>query len=81
MVTMPEGLLKEVDGLARQRSLKRSRIVRQALQEWLERQQQQEFEALLAEGYQEMAAAAAAVVSDALATQVEAAEGTWRWDD
>jgi len=54
MITLPDSLLKTVDETARRLSENRSQFVRQALLERLEKLRQQEFEALLAEGYQVM---------------------------
>ena len=51
------------------------------MQEWLERQRQQEFEALLAAGYRGMAEESAAIIADYLHLQMAAAEGNWRWAD
>ncbi len=81
MLTLPLDLLQPVDTLAQRMGRKRSHVVRQALQDWLERQQQQEFEALLAEGYQAMAQEAAAIASESLSLQAAADEGVWRWDE
>jgi metal-responsive CopG/Arc/MetJ family transcriptional regulator len=81
MLTLPPDLLQAVDTVARRQGKKRSQVVRQALQDWLEQQRQQEFEALLAEGYQALAQEAAATVSDSLPLQAAATEGVWRWDD
>jgi len=55
VVTMPDNLLDEVDSAARKAGTNRSRFFRQALTRYLEEQSKREFEALMAEGYQEMA--------------------------
>lgn len=81
MFTVPADLLQEVDALAHRTQRKRSQLVRQALQELLQRHRQQDFEALMAEGYQEMAQEAAALVIESLSLQAAAAEGVWRWDE
>ncbi|MBI2939897.1 MAG: ribbon-helix-helix protein, CopG family [Chloroflexi bacterium] len=47
MVTVPPDLLAAVDAAARRLGRKRSHVMRQALQDWLDRQRQQQFEALL----------------------------------
>ena len=80
MLTLPPALLEAVDAAARRQGKKRSQVVRQALHDWLERQRQQEFEALLAEGYQALAQEAAAIASDSLPARAAAAEAVWRWD-
>lgn len=81
MLTLPADLLQAVDTAARRLGQKRSQVVRQLLQDWLERQRQQEFEALLAEGYQAIAREAAGITSESLPLQATAAEGVWRWDE
>lgn len=81
MLTLPADLLQEVDTAARQLGRARSHVVRQALQDWLERQRRQQFEALLAEGYQAMAQEAAAIATESLSLQAAATEGVWRWDE
>ena len=55
VVTMPDNLLEEVDIAARKEKTNRSRFFRKVLTRYLEEQKKREFEALMAEGYQEMA--------------------------
>ncbi|RLB33199.1 MAG: hypothetical protein DRH12_18680 [Deltaproteobacteria bacterium] len=55
MVTLPDELLQQVDAVAKDLKQNRSRFVRQALAERLERISRRKFETLLAEGYQVMA--------------------------
>ncbi len=81
MLTLPPDLLQEVDTAARHLGRKRSHVVRQALQDWLERQRRQQFEALLAEGYQAMAQEAAAIATESLSLQASSTEEVWRWDE
>jgi metal-responsive CopG/Arc/MetJ family transcriptional regulator len=81
MVLFPEDLLREVDVQAKRLGRKRSQIVRQALSDWVQARQREEFEALLAQGYQEMAEQSAAVIAEFEPLQAEAVEGMWRWDD
>jgi len=81
MLTMPEDLLAEVDRAARRLKQNRSQFVRAALHEYLEQLHQAEFESLLAEGYREMAAAAAELVEESLPLQSEAAKGAWASDE
>lgn len=78
MVTMPPDLLKAVDEAARKLKLNRSQFVRQALREMLERLQQEEFEALLAEGYREMAEENPAVAEEGSDAQTAATKEVWR---
>jgi CopG family transcriptional regulator/antitoxin EndoAI len=81
MITLPNNLLKTVDEIASRLSENRSQFVRQALLERLERLHQQEFEALLAEGYQVMAEEMAALAQESLSLQTAAAEKAWQWDE
>jgi CopG family transcriptional regulator/antitoxin EndoAI len=81
MITLPNNLLKTVDEIASRLSENRSQFVRQALLERLERLHQQEFEALLAEGYQVMAGEMAALAQESLSLQTAAAEKAWQWDE
>jgi metal-responsive CopG/Arc/MetJ family transcriptional regulator len=80
MLTLPPDMLSAVDAFARRTGQKRSQVVRRALSELLERHERQEFEALLAEGYQAMADDAAAAAADWLPLQAAAADGVWRWE-
>lgn len=81
MITLPDGLLKTMDEMARRLSENRSQFVRQALLERLEKLRRQEFEALLAEGYQVMAEEMAALAQESLPLQAEAVEKVWQWDE
>jgi CopG family transcriptional regulator/antitoxin EndoAI len=55
VITMPDDLLQQLDSAARKKRTNRSRFFREALTSYLEDQKKREFEALIAEGYQEMA--------------------------
>jgi CopG family transcriptional regulator/antitoxin EndoAI len=81
MITLPNNLLKTVDEIASRLSENRSQFVRQALLERLEKLRQQEFETLLAEGYQMMAEEMATLTQESLPLQAEAAEKVWQWDE
>jgi len=81
MITLPNPLLGTVDEMARRLAENRSQFVRQALLERLERLRQQEFEALLAEGYQVMAEETAAIAQESLPLQTAAAERAWQWNE
>ncbi len=81
MITMPENLLHKTDQMAHKLGQNRSEFIRQALQTQLEIQRRQEYEALLAEGYQEMAEQAAEWSEGAQAGQIAATEGIWVWDE
>jgi len=81
MITLPNDLLKTVDEIASRLSENRSQFVRQALLERLEKLRQQEFEALLTEGYQVMAEEMTALAQESLSLQAAAAEKAWQWDE
>ena len=81
IVTLPRELLNEIDAAAVRLERKRSRLIRDALVEWLELRHKEEFEALLAEGYREMAEQTTELVRDFAAAAAEATKDTWRWDD
>ncbi len=55
VVTMPDDLLQEVDAAAKETRTNRSQFLRQALTRYLAEQKKRKFEALMAEGYLEMA--------------------------
>ncbi|MBM3239572.1 ribbon-helix-helix protein, CopG family [Candidatus Poribacteria bacterium] len=55
MITISQELLNAVDETAYRLGLNRSQFIRESLNETLNRIRQKEFEALMAEGYQEMA--------------------------
>jgi metal-responsive CopG/Arc/MetJ family transcriptional regulator len=79
VISLPARLLDAVDASARRFDQNRSAVIRQALQEWIERQE--EFQSLLAEGYQALVAEAPTLDSGVIAAQACATEETWRWDE
>ncbi len=81
MITLPDDLLRATDEAAKELGQNRSEFIRTALIERLAALRRQEFEALLAEGYQEMAGQSASLSDDAAAAQSLAAEGVWVWDE
>ncbi len=76
MITIPGSLLEVVDSMARNVEENRSQFVRQALLARIERLRRQEFEALLAEGYEIMAEEAAEIALESLSLQEAAVERT-----
>ena len=79
-ITFPEELLHAVDETVKQLQCNRSQLVRRALSEFLDRIKQQEFEeALLADGYREMAQANTELVKESLPMQAAATESVWKW--
>jgi metal-responsive CopG/Arc/MetJ family transcriptional regulator len=81
IVTLPSETLHELDAVAEKLERKRSRVIREALGEWLALQRQREFEALLEEGYRSQADTLAQLTEEFAALQAEATKATWRWDD
>ena len=55
MVTMPDGLLKEIDLTTKELKTTRSQFFRQALIQYLEDYRKKKMESLMADGYREMA--------------------------
>ena len=55
MITMPDELLETLDAEANKQRQNRSEFIREAVDSRLSRLQEAEFEAVLAEGYTEMA--------------------------
>ena len=55
MVTMPDGLLKEVDETTSELKTTRSQFFRDALIQYLDNYKKKKMESLMAEGYREMA--------------------------
>jgi len=81
MITLPDDLLREVDKAVRRLAENRSQFVRRALRGRLEQLRQQEFESLLAEGYQVMAKDATTMAQESLPLQAAAVEKVWQWDE
>jgi CopG family transcriptional regulator/antitoxin EndoAI len=54
MITIPSELLGDVDSVAQRLKQNRSQLVRRAIVDFPQRLKEKEFEALMAEGYQEM---------------------------
>ena len=81
MITIPHDLLGDVDSAAQSLKQNRSQFIRQALTDFLQRLEQQEFEKLLAEGYREMSESNSKIVAESFSVQAAATEGTWEWDN
>ena len=54
MVTMPDGLLKEIDLTTKELKTTRSQFFRQALIQYLEDYRKKKMESLMSDGYREM---------------------------
>jgi CopG family transcriptional regulator/antitoxin EndoAI len=81
ILTLPREMLDELDERAQRLDRKRSKLIRDALGEWLELQRKREFEELLAEGYREQYDVLAELAEEAVWAQAEATKDTWRWDE
>jgi metal-responsive CopG/Arc/MetJ family transcriptional regulator len=81
ILSLPREMLDELDTRAQQLERKRSKLIREALGEWLELQHKREFEELLAEGYRERAAELEQTAEEWLPLTLQAVDSTWRWDE
>jgi metal-responsive CopG/Arc/MetJ family transcriptional regulator len=81
IVTLPRELLDELDATAKSLKCKRSRLIRDALGEWLEQQRKAQFESLLEEGYRAQANEIEQLARDLDGLQAEATRSAWRWDE
>ena len=81
MITIPSELLGDVDSAAQKLKQNRSQLIRGAITNFLQQLRQKEFEALMAEGYQEMCREDSNIVAESRPLQAAAAEGTWDWDN
>jgi CopG family transcriptional regulator/antitoxin EndoAI len=76
MITIPSELLGDVDSAAQRLEQNRSQLIRRAITNFLQQLRQKEFEALMAEGYQEMSKEDSNIVAESRLLQA-AAEGIW----
>jgi len=81
MITLPDDLLQLADQAAKSAEQSRSAFIREALVKRLAALRRQEFETLLAEGYQEMDKSIEHLRDEAVTAQSVAAEGIWVWDE
>lgn len=81
MLLFPSDVLDALDARAKRLGRKRSQLIRDAVGGWLQAQEEAEYEALLAAGYQEMAGQLAALAGEVALFQAEVAERVWRWDE
>jgi metal-responsive CopG/Arc/MetJ family transcriptional regulator len=81
MITIPSELLGDVDSAAQKLKQNRSQLIRRALNEFLQRLKQREFESLMAEGYRETSGENSDIVAESRILQAAATEGAWKWDD
>lgn len=78
MITIPSELLGDVDSAAQKLKQNRSQLIRRALNEFLQRLKQREFESLMAEGYQETSGENSDIVAESRLLQAAATEGAWK---
>lgn len=81
IVSLPRETLDELDAVAEKLDRKRSRVIREALGEWLALQRQREFEALLEEGYRSRSTEIEQLAVEFAQLAAQATEATWRWDE
>jgi CopG family transcriptional regulator/antitoxin EndoAI len=81
MITIPSELLGDVDSVAQKLKQNRSQLIRGAIINFLQQLRQEEFEALMAEGYQEMSREDSNIVAESRPLQAAATEGIWEWDN
>lgn len=72
MITMPDSLLQEVDGLARQEKRNRSEFIREAMRRYIEEKRRLELRDKLKEGYRQMAGLNRELAEESLAAGNEA---------
>lgn len=81
MITLPDSILQNTDHAAKKLGQSRSEFIRVALAERLAELRRQEFKALLAEGYKEMAESDAHLADEATGAQSIATEEIWVWNE
>ena len=81
MITIPSELLGDVDSAAERLKQNRSQLIRRAITNFLQQLKQREFEALMAEGYQEISKEGSKIVAESRPLQSAAAEAIWEWND
>ena len=76
-ISLPQSLLKFADLLAREKSLTRSGVIA----DLLEKEEKARTEALMAEGYREMAEENRCLAEESIPLVAEMLEGHTRWDE
>lgn len=72
MITLPDSLLQEVDGIARQENRNRSEFIREAMRRYIEEKRRLELRERLKEGYRKMAGLNLELAGEAVAAENEA---------
>lgn len=76
MISLPDSLLAEVDGVVASEKRNRSELIREAMRMYLQELKRQRIREELKQGYQEMARTNLALAAEALPVENEA-EGYW----
>ncbi len=74
MISLPENLLKEVDGIVSCENCSRSEFVRQAMRLYIQEKRKHEIREKLQKGYQEMASINLDLANEALEAENEASK-------
>ncbi len=72
MITLPDSLLREVDGIARDEKRNRSEFIREAMRRYIEERRRHELAERLRKGYREMARLNLELAGEAVAAENEA---------
>ncbi|MBC7083408.1 MAG: ribbon-helix-helix protein, CopG family [Bacillota bacterium] len=72
MITLPDSLLQEVDGVAKQENRNRSEFIREAMRRYIEEKRRLELRERLKEGYRKMACLNLELACEAVAAENEA---------
>jgi CopG family transcriptional regulator/antitoxin EndoAI len=74
MISIPNSLLQEVDGIVAMEKLSRSQFVREAMRLYIEERKRKAVRDLMRKGYQEMAGINLALAEEGLSADVEVYE-------
>jgi len=72
MITLPDSLLQEVDGVAKRENRNRSEFIREAMRCYIEEKRRLELRERLKEGYRKMASLNLELATEAVAAENEA---------
>ncbi len=72
MITLPDNLLQEMDGVARQEKRNRSELIREVMKRYIEERRRFELRERLKEGYRTMAGLSLELAAEALTAENEA---------
>ena len=72
MISLPENLLKEVDGIVSHEQCSRSEFVRKAMRIYIEERRRQEIRERMQQGYRDMASINLELANEALEAENEA---------